>query len=83
VLEWLYNKGKNPLAEVGYAKTTVKQRGYRLDKFYRWVWDIEGDYTENITVSHANAYLKYLHPKPLSESYKASCEKLIKSLFDW
>jgi len=35
ILDWLYNKGKNPTAEVGYAETTVKHRGYRLDKFYR------------------------------------------------
>jgi len=83
ILRWMWNRGKNPEAELGYAKTTVKHRGYRLDKFYRWVWDIEEEYTENITVSHANAYMKYLHPKSHSESFKSACEKSIQCLFKW
>lgn len=83
VLRWMWYEGKNPEARIGYAEGTVKNRSYRLDQFYRWVWDIEDGYTETITVSHANAYMKYLYPKSYSETYKASFQKSIHCLFKW
>lgn len=83
ILRWMWDEGKNPEADIGYAESTVKGRSYRLDKFYRWVWDIEGSYTETIQKSHANAYMKYLYPKQVTESHKASFEKAIQCLFKW
>jgi integrase len=83
VLQWMWNRGKNPEAHIGYAETTVKNRSYRLDQIYRWVWEVEGGYTEAITVSHANAYMKYLYQTSYSESYKSSLQKSLHCLFRW
>jgi len=35
---WLLTFGKDPEKADGYAFETVKNRGYRMDMFYRWVW---------------------------------------------
>jgi len=83
LLKWMLNQGQNPAAGVGYAEETVENRSYRLDLFYRWVWDVENGYTENITTSHANSYLKYLHPQSYSQAYKAAFQKAIRTLFRW
>lgn len=40
-LEWLLTFGKEPQKADGYAVSTVSVRGYRMDQFYRWVWDQE------------------------------------------
>ncbi|MFB6227629.1 MAG: tyrosine-type recombinase/integrase [Halobacteriales archaeon] len=83
VLTWMLNKGQNPDVNIGYAEETVENRGYRLDMFYRWVWDVENRYTDNITKSHANAFMKYLHPQSYSQAYKAAFQKAIQTLFRW
>lgn len=83
VLNWMLNAGKEPEAGVGYAEETVKNRAHRLDLFYRWVWEIESGYTEDIRTTHANAFMKYLHPQAYSQAYKAAFQKSITSLFDW
>lgn len=62
---WMLNLGKNPEKADGYAESTVKTRMARLDKFYRWVWNEEGGYTEDITVAHADAWMKHLCPPGL------------------
>lgn len=36
-LDWLLTFGKEPEKAEGYAKTTVSNRAYRMDQFYRWV----------------------------------------------
>jgi hypothetical protein len=54
-LQWLLTFGKDPNRADGYAHGTVKPRAYRMDKFYRFVWEYEGGYTANITHEHANA----------------------------
>jgi len=35
-VKWALNMGKDPKHADGYAHSTVRQRAYRLDKFYRW-----------------------------------------------
>lgn len=61
LIRWGLNLGKNPKQAEGYAHTTVRQRVYRLDKFYRWVWEEEEDgYTLGITTDHADAYMTHL-----------------------
>jgi hypothetical protein len=83
LLTWMLNKGRAPEMNVGYAEEIVENRSYRLDMFYRWVWDIEDGYTENITISHANAFMKYLQPQSYSQAYKAAYQKSIHTLFRW
>lgn len=83
LLRWMLNKGKHPDAEIGYAENTVENRAHRLDLFYRWVWDIEDRYTEDITIAHANAFMKYLQPLGYSQGYKAAFQKAIQTLFRW
>lgn len=83
LLTWMLNKGRTPEMNVGYAEETVENRSYRLDMFYRWVWDVEDRYTENITISHANALMKYLQPQSYSQAYKAAYQKSIHTLFRW
>jgi hypothetical protein len=55
--EWLLNLGKDPSKAEGYAHSTSQVRMWRLDKFYRWVWNNRTDgYTEAITAAHADAW---------------------------
>jgi len=42
LLTWLRDLGKNPDRGKGYATDTVYNRAYRIDGFYRWVWDNDG-----------------------------------------
>lgn len=83
LLTWMLNKGRAPEMNVGYAKEAAENRSYRLDMFYRWVWDIEDGYTESIRTSHANAYTKYLHSRSYSQAYKAAYQKSTHTLFRW
>lgn len=39
LLQWLYHLGKNPKQAQGYSEFTVRSDAYRLDQFYRWVWE--------------------------------------------
>jgi hypothetical protein len=54
-LRWLLTYGKRPDEAAGYAEGTVKPRSYRMDRFYRFVWDYEGGYTVNLNHDHADA----------------------------
>ena len=54
---WLYlllTFGNEPDEAVGYANGTVKPRCYRMDRFYRFVWELNDAYTANITFDHAD-----------------------------
>jgi hypothetical protein len=59
-IEWRLAFGKNPERGEGYAEGTVKTRSYRMDQFYRWVWDRTGGYTINVTHDHADEWMKEL-----------------------
>ncbi|WP_232820501.1 tyrosine-type recombinase/integrase [Halorussus litoreus] len=83
LIDWLLTRGKDPDRGHGYAEATAQIRAYRLDKFYRAVWDAEDRYTEYVTTSHADAWLLHLDDRDLSNSYKASCMKALQSLFEW
>ena len=82
-LQWLLGLGKDPEHGKGYAKGTVKARSYRMDKFYRFVWDQIGGYTINVTHGHADAWMKELAQTDASTAHKANCQKAIKMLFKW
>ena len=84
LIRWTLTLGKNPEKAEGYAHETARARSYRLDRFYRWVWQNQTDgYTLEITTDHANKYLKYLAYQEHSKTFKASCQKAIKMLFKW
>jgi integrase len=83
LLRWLIHVGKNPSKADGYAVGTVKTRAFRMDQFYRWVWDEEGSYTTSVTRKHADDYAKELAYADQSEVHKANCVKALKMLFKW
>ena len=82
VLKWLSTKGKNPDRGEGYSHSSLKNTAYRLDQFYRWVWD-ESGYTTNITSNHTNAYLEYLKETDATEANKRKILSALKRLFSW
>lgn len=82
-LSWLLAFGKKPDKGEGYALGTVKPRAYRMDQFYRWVWDEEGGYTVHITHDHADAWMRHLAQSDYSSTHKTNCQKAVKMLFKW
>lgn len=84
LIKWALNIGKDPEKANGDAHSTVRQRTYRLDKFYRWVWTEQEDgYTLNITTDHADNFSNHLAYQENTTTYNASCQKAIKMLFKW
>lgn len=82
-LTWLLTFGKNPDSAEGYAFQTVKARAYRMDLFYRWVWQQEDGYTVNVTHDHADGWMRHLAQQDKSNVHKSNCQKAIKMLFKW
>ena len=82
-LRWLLTFGKNPDKAEGYAKGTIKPRAYRLDQFYRFVWEREGGYTVNLTHDHADAWMDHLARRDVSAAHQVSCQKCLKMLYKW
>lgn len=82
-LEWLLTRGKDSDKHEGHALSTIKTRSRRMDRFYRWVWDQNGNYTLNITTDHADAWMDHLARKDASGAHKANCQKALKSLYKW
>ncbi|QLH83850.1 tyrosine-type recombinase/integrase [Halosimplex pelagicum] len=82
-LSWLLALGKKPEKGQGYAVGTVKPRAYRMDQFYRWVWEEEGGYTANLSHEHADAWMTHLAKADYSSTHKTNCQKSVKMLFKW
>lgn len=82
-LEWLLSVGKRPAKADGYAFQTVANRAYRMDLFYRWVWEQEGRYTTQITHAHADEWLQYLARLDKSNAHKDNCRKALQMLYKW
>ena len=82
VLEWVATFGKDPDRVEGYSDSTVRRTAYRLDKFYRWVWDEHG-YTTSVTTEHADQYLRELAAEDLSNTHKNNVVSSLKRLFKW
>lgn len=80
---WLLTFGKNPANADGYAFSTVKTRGYRMDLFYRWVWEQEGGYTAHLTPDHADAWMRHLAQVDKSNTHKSNCQKAARMLLKW
>lgn len=84
LVTWLLDIGKTPSKAEGYAHSTAKKHLWRLDKFYRWVWQHEADgYTEDITTAHADAWMQHLAHQDYTSAYKSDCQKAVKVLFKW
>jgi len=82
-LDWLLTFGKDPETADGYAKTTVSNRAYRMDQFYRWVWEYENGYTSNLTHEHADEYLRHLAGQETSNAHKQTSRKAVMMLYKW
>lgn len=81
--EWLANFGKNPDKVEGYSPSVVKSRMYHLDLFYRFVWDEEGRYVQDLTTDHADGWMRHLASTEFKESTKAQYQKTVHTLFKW
>lgn len=82
-LTWLLAFGKDPAHAEGYAPATLSKRAYRIDQFYRWVWQQKNRYTTSITHEHANAWMKELAVGEYSNHHKSNSQKALKMLFKW
>ena len=82
-LEWLLTFGKKPEEVVGYAVGTVKPRCYRMDRFYRYVWDEENGYTVNLSHDHADSWMDHLARRDVSATHKRNCMKSLLMLYKW
>jgi len=82
-LSWLLAFGKEPSKADGYALGTVKPRAYRMDQFYRWIWEQEGGYTAHLSHDYADSWMRHLAQEDYSSTHKANCQKSVKMLFKW
>lgn len=82
-LSWLLSFGKDPEKANGYALGTVKPRAYRMDQFYRWVWEQENGYTVQLSKDHADAWMRHLAQEDYSSTHRTNCQKSVKMLFKW
>lgn len=83
LIKWMLHLGKDPEKAEGYAYDTARQRSYKIDKFYRWLWEHEDGYTVTVTPSHADEYSKELAYEETSQTHKAGVQKAIKTLFKY
>lgn len=79
-IEWALALGKNPRKGEGYAETTVKNRSYRIVRFYEWVFDRNGGYTSTLTHDYAEEYCRHLAFEDYSRNQQANHYKAIKCL---
>jgi hypothetical protein len=72
---WMLALGKNPDKATGYSHSTVKNRMNRLDLFYRFIWDREGRYIQELTTDHADDWMRHLAIEDMKESTKNHYQK--------
>ncbi len=82
MLTWLLNVGKKPERAEGYAYGTIRAGSYRIDQFYRWVWNKRG-YTTQVSTQDADEYLQELAYDDTTDSHKSKCLKALKRLYKW
>ncbi|WP_265109984.1 hypothetical protein [Halosolutus halophilus] len=83
LITWMRHLGKDPENAEGYAHDTTRQRSYKIDAFYRWVWEYEDGCTLAVTTEHADEYSKELAYEETSQTHKAGIQKAIKTLFKY
>lgn len=79
--QWVLHLGKNPSKAEGYSSSTAKSRLNKLDLFYRWVWDEEQRYVQDITTDHADDWMQWLARQDYKESTKCHYQKSAEMLF--
>ena len=79
--EWMLHIGKNPGKAEGYSPTTAKNRMNKLDLFYRWVWNDNQRYIQDIKTSHADDWMEWLARQDYKESTKCHYQKCAETLF--
>jgi integrase len=82
LIRWLLTQGKDLSSGTGYAQGTVKPRAFRMDQFYRWVWDQSG-YTTHVTHDHADQYLQHLALEDASTAHKTNSKKALQMLYSY
>lgn len=83
LVRWILNLGKDPEKAEGYAWDTARQRSYRIDKFYRWIWRQRDGYTLSAKPEDAEEYSRELAYKECSNTHKAAIQKAIQTLFKY
>jgi len=81
--EWMLSLGKNPEKATGYSHSTVKNRMNRLDLFYRFIWNQNGRYVQDLTTDHADSWMRHLATQEMKESTKCHYQKAAQTLFKW
>lgn len=81
--EWMLNLAKNPSKAEGYSHTTAKNRMNRLDLFYRYIWEREGRYVQDLTTDHADQWMRWLARQDYKESTKCHYQKAVHTFFKW
>ncbi len=81
--EWMLGLGKVPEKAEGYSYSTVRNRMNRLDLFYRFIWNREGRYIQDLTTDHADSWMRHLARQDMKESTKNHYQKACKTLFKW
>lgn len=81
--KWMLNLGKNPGKAEGYAKQTTQQRLYRIDKFYRWLWNDQDAYTTDFSTDDCDRFIKEIAVENHSNTYKAALIKSLKCLIKY
>jgi integrase len=84
LLDWLQHIGKDPDYAEGYAEATVRQVSYKIDGFFRWVWNKRG-YTTSVGAADADGYVRSLvySDQEYSTAHKGTVQKCLKRLFKW
>jgi len=81
--EWMLNLGKDPKKAEGYSHSTAKSRMNKLDLFYRWVWQDQQQYVQDMKPAHADDWMRHLAKQELKESTKCHYQKSVQTLFKW
>lgn len=74
--------GKEPDRATGFSKDTVVRTAYRIDQFYRWVWEVQG-YTTNIDHGEADSYVRHIASSDHSQTHKSNTISALQRLFKW
>lgn len=83
IAKWLLNLGENPAKAEGYSHSHAKSTMYRLDLFYRYIWDQKQRFIQTLTPEHADSWMRHLAKRDLKESTKCSYQKAVRILFKW
>jgi integrase len=74
LVEWLDDQD--------YSDDVVRLTAYRLDQWFRWVWDRRG-YTTEVDQDDADEYVTWLAESDYSNGHKRKCTTVLKRYFRW